>query len=469
MFMRIFLLFFVALVAINGNTQVWTSNPNYTNQQEAIYRVDAIKLTACRLQEINHSWKDSAEVYKPVYDSILKSLVAIRNMQWSPLKDTVRNIFGFSDFSSSSDYEADSSHTKSVAVNATIYNSSAKQIKVYATPSINWVSDWISGNFNNTANASVNSLVNKYNLVITQSPYVIAGKYTFILKASQSLNTRGLAFAFDNLSATDDLTVDYGTYIGDGNSIKAIFESDGIKITYRNGCGDCPAGCTWGSTWTFKVYYESYNVQLLASTHDAQYYLPPYSTIVSCTRGAVLPMEFSVIKAYNKNGANKVEWSVETETNINRYEVEKSIDGVVFSLMDKAIAQNVNNSSYATTDINPSKGNNYYRIKAIDKSGTYKYSKVVIVKTEGSKNGIAIYPNPVSNKTMNIELNGIAAGNYEWSLFTIDGQKIITKSFSSVTNNMVMQIGLPETLKPGNYLITVVGKGANFKQIVAIQ
>jgi hypothetical protein len=59
--------------------------------------------------------------------------------------------------------------------------------------------------------------------------------------------------------------------------------------------------------------------------------------------------------------------------------------------------------------MNPFKGNQYYRLKQIDFSGTFTYSKTILVGHPGS-NVIQfnLYPNPVNQSTLNIKSPSLA-------------------------------------------------------------
>jgi hypothetical protein len=62
-------------------------------------------------------------------------------------------------------------------------------------------------------------------------------------------------------------------------------------------------------------------------------------------------------------------------------------------------AQNTNTqTNYSTSDARPFVGNNYYRLKMVDKNGEFSYSSVLIINFNGRGFGIRIAPNPVRGK-----------------------------------------------------------------------
>ncbi len=71
-------------------------------------------------------------------------------------------------------------------------------------------------------------------------------------------------------------------------------------------------------------------------------------------------------------------WETLTETNVNRFEIEKSYDGLTWSVLGNSEANN-KAAAYQLLDNAPQNGNNYYRLKIVDKDGAYQYSKIASV------------------------------------------------------------------------------------------
>ena len=128
----------------------------------------------------------------------------------------------------------------------------------------------------------------------------------------------------------------------------------------------------------------------------------PFS-FTQITAEAVLPIEFTdPLQAYRVKGGIEVVWATETETNCDRFEVERSEEGLHFKKVH-TVDGSGNSSSYRLykiKDTQPLNGQNYYRIKEIDFNGSYEYSRIVAAQYEYPI--IKIYPNPVSD-ILNIE------------------------------------------------------------------
>ena len=173
----------------------------------------------------------------------------------------------------------------------------------------------------------------------------------------------------------------------------------------------------------------------------------------------VLPVNISSIKAYQQNNNIAVEWKVENEINMVKYDVEKSINGISFSAFSsKMVLGNNNRSSvYNVFDINPETGNNFYRIKSFDQNGQVKYSAIVkVIMNKSTVSSMSIYPNPVTNNIINLQLSNQPEGNYQLRVTNLNGQTIYTTSLKSNSNNATLSINVPSKLYTGIYQLEIL-------------
>ena len=174
------------------------------------------------------------------------------------------------------------------------------------------------------------------------------------------------------------------------------------------------------------------------------------------------------IIASTKDKLVKVEWKVLTEKNTDHYEVERSADGIVFIKIASALSLNQNNSSYSYTDKEALFGDNYYRIKVINKDGIIQYSRVAKVIIGISSKDFSIYPNPVSGKEINIMMNNLIAGNYILSIYDATGKIILVQNINN-TGGMNTTIHLPDYLTPGVYELKLSDKNKVFTEKLLVQ
>lgn len=183
---------------------------------------------------------------------------------------------------------------------------------------------------------------------------------------------------------------------------------------------------------------------------------------------STLPVNFTTVKAYQKDNNIAVEWNTATEANIARYEVEKSQNALSFTKAVEINARGNNGAAaYNWLDVNSATGNNYYRIKAIENSGNVKYSEIVNVKI-GKARGIVIYPNPVKNKTLTLQLSDQQKGTYTVRLFNATGQTVYANRIVYMGGAATQSLKLNSNIAKGTYTIEITGGEVTVSQGVVI-
>ena len=94
-----------------------------------------------------------------------------------------------------------------------------------------------------------------------------------------------------------------------------------------------------------------------------------------------------------------MQWATSAETNSESFDIENSLTGKTWQKLGNVIAagESATKTTYSFTDKNPSNGENLYRLKMIDKEGTFAYSSIKSVTLEIADQ-VTIYPNPVSDR-----------------------------------------------------------------------
>lgn len=119
----------------------------------------------------------------------------------------------------------------------------------------------------------------------------------------------------------------------------------------------------------------------------------------------VLPVIFNEVKAIKVSSGIEVLWSTATEINCDKFEVERSIDGVRFETIctKKGSGSSSLVHTYEAMDYSPEFGINYYRIKEINFDGEVMYSKIVSEKNDFITGIITLSPNPASGNIIYLQ------------------------------------------------------------------
>jgi hypothetical protein len=180
----------------------------------------------------------------------------------------------------------------------------------------------------------------------------------------------------------------------------------------------------------------------------------------------LVPVRFQSIGAIRKASNAQVTWKVGNETNINRYEVERSTDGSKFDGVGSVTASSA--SAYSFTDLNVPSSNLFYRIKSIGLAGDVIYSSVVKVSMEAIKPTFAMVPNPVEGDVMNIQFGNQPKGIYQLILLTEAGQEVISERVSHPGGDGTHTLSLPYGLARGMYQLEIVAPDKTTNTLKAV-
>lgn len=162
-----------------------------------------------------------------------------------------------------------------------------------------------------------------------------------------------------------------------------------------------------------------------------------------------------------------VDWKVENEQEVIKYQLEKSIDTVNYTVVNttNAIGTIAGTTDYKWQDPNPLYGNNYYRVRSFSNDGTAVYSKTVLLQISKGGSGIFVYPNPVNYNLIGIALNNQAGGKYKARLLNSIGQTIFTKEFYHARGTSLESMRPEQLLLTGVYYLEVTAPNNNITKI----
>jgi hypothetical protein len=179
---------------------------------------------------------------------------------------------------------------------------------------------------------------------------------------------------------------------------------------------------------------------------------------------------FTKLDAAPKNDDIAVDWAVSNEVNIKSYDVETSTNGQQFlkaaTLEPKG--NDYSNEHYQWLDVNAKPGVYYYRIRSTNMTGEIQYSNVVKVILTRGRSDIKVYPNPVVNGRINVQMVNQPAGNYTFRLIDDLGQVMFTKDIVHMKGSNSEVINAGKNLVNNNYRLEVT-KPDNSKVTMNVQ
>lgn len=170
-----------------------------------------------------------------------------------------------------------------------------------------------------------------------------------------------------------------------------------------------------------------------------------------------IPVTLLSFDAKTLKGKVALNWAAASEQNLNFYQVEHSADAQNWTALTTVKGKENTNLTvhYEYTHNKPFEGKNFYRLKIVDKDGTFEYSPVrLLAITEAQP--MDIYPNPVSNR-LHIEANGRDVR--QMSIYDAQGRLILLINKQSNSINTA-------NLQAGTYIIEIqTSKGDKIRKI----
>lgn len=163
-----------------------------------------------------------------------------------------------------------------------------------------------------------------------------------------------------------------------------------------------------------------------------------------------LPVTLTSFSTVKEGQSALLKWTTTMETNSDRFEIQRSQNGKQWGMIGtkKSNGESSSLKSYNFTDSEPLDGENLYRLKMIDRDGTFAYSRIESLTFEGL--ATSFYPNPVADKLV------ISAGDFSKvknvQIYDASGKTVYK---SSATPSAEINV---QNLSAGLYVVQMVRK-----------
>jgi hypothetical protein len=156
-----------------------------------------------------------------------------------------------------------------------------------------------------------------------------------------------------------------------------LYTTAGCVLINSNAIGTV-TGLTIGVNYTWCI-----GLKCTGSGPGFSTFCPYYQNI------STLPIELTYFNGYMKScGVNYLMWETATENNNDRFEIERSFDGVSFEkiVIIKGAGNSITNKKYNFVDTNPRQELNYYRLRQVDYNGKSEVSSIISIDNSCDKN-----------------------------------------------------------------------------------
>jgi hypothetical protein len=176
--------------------------------------------------------------------------------------------------------------------------------------------------------------------------------------------------------------------------------------------------------------------------------------------GASLPVRSVQLGSTSNASTVNLKWVTESEYNTEKFIIERSVDGRIFSVIgeSKAAGNTVASTSYTSADdirAIATKPVLFYRIKVVDTDGKYTYSNTIAIRlTKQAK--AQVWPSPFSSQ-LNVQVEQEAGATLEVKIYNMTGVMVYNKRQVTIAGtNTIQLVDQVSKLSGGMYIIELV-------------
>lgn len=173
-------------------------------------------------------------------------------------------------------------------------------------------------------------------------------------------------------------------------------------------------------------------------------------TIGSFSKFNPLPVKLIYFTAIADGNKVRLNWEAANEQETLKYEIEKSLSPTNFTYLSSVNSRQLQQSAYTDFDNSPAMGWNYYRLKIIEKSGSYFYSPIRLVNFDKGLEQVKLFPVPAIT-VLNIQLPSSYINKTTLQVIGVDGKYI--SSMKPGANMVILNV---QPLASGTYFIRIL-------------
>lgn len=125
-----------------------------------------------------------------------------------------------------------------------------------------------------------------------------------------------------------------------------------------------------------------------------------------------------------------VVWKTANEKDVDRFEIQRSLDGIHYENIAEVKAKNNNTAAqadYELPNVELNNGKNIFRLKMLDINGTSTYSNVSVI-TNAQEDYTTLYPNP-AGQTIFFSFNAKTSKNVQIKILDLMGREVFAEQY----------------------------------------
>lgn len=272
------------------------------------------------------------------------------------------------------------------------------------------------------------------------------------------LNRFGTPYASNYIEGSASKALIYQLEGHAGNSNKEVlvainFGSTTLKVDHAiNTRGGL---ITSGTVFTDVLGQSNYPFQILSSSNQVYFELPPYSYSVWVQGAPVLATNLFSFMAKAEGKKVVLQWNVNNNQQLSGFEIQRSEDGRTYqtlSVVNATIKQG--NENYKFIDENPVLNKALlYRIKINSKNAATHFSDIRMLKIADADFDVTLIENPVKD-FLKLQVNSSENRTFNLSVFEAKGAKVLQEAMQVFKGSSIHQLSIRQ-LSPGTFFMVV--------------
>ncbi len=273
--------------------------------------------------------------------------------------------------------------------------------------------------------------------------------------ASGGQMAQAVTGASNRITFTNVVVPEAGTYNMDVSYF--TITNRNLTISINQAPGQVVAIPASGAQWCFEGGSPGkyvIPVSLLAGANTIEFSESPIIDYIEIKRDGTLPVGLLDFEGAAKSKAVELNWRTSQEQNSKHFEVLRSTDGSAFTTLGRinAAGNSTTARDYRFLDQNPASGMNFYKLRAVDKDGSFTYSNTVPVKFDSKSTRLSFVSS--TGNSIRVSAYNNSSERATVKLLSMDGKLLGTQQV--LLNNGMNFIDIPTTMPKGSIgLITL--------------
>lgn len=170
----------------------------------------------------------------------------------------------------------------------------------------------------------------------------------------------------------------------------------------------------------------------------------------------VLPLSLLAFNVTKQGATAQLNWQTANEVNTSHFDIQRSADETNFTTIGKISAKGnsgaKNSYSYADDVSTVARGKLYYRLKMVDKDGSFSYSSIQFIIIDNEPTQITITPNPAHNYFVINNYKNAGMGKAVITVRDLQGRTLLTQNCIDAVQQKVDV----SRLTKGMYLVSII-------------